>query len=231
LNKAQLTQPSFSSWLKEPCVAAFPLASSVQLKDLPMQRSVDPTISSALSRAIHDHWRVFLAEGIILVLLGLAALVVPFIAGLAVTVTLGWLFLFAGIVGLIATFRTRGAPGFAWSLISALVAIVAGAILLWNPLQGLVTLTYVLIAFFIVDGLVTIFYAIAHRQELSGRWEWMLVNGIIDLILAAIIISGLPGALAWALGLLVGIDMVFGGVALIAMALTARTESDLSAAT
>jgi uncharacterized membrane protein HdeD (DUF308 family) len=194
-----------------------------------MQRPVDPALSSLLSRAIHDHWRVFLAEGIILVLLGLAALVVPFIAGLTVTLTLGWLFLFAGIVGLIATFRARGAPGFGWSLISAIVAIVAGAVLLWNPLQGLVTLTFVLIAFFIVDGLITIFYAIAHRQELTGKWEWMLVNGIIDLILAGIIISGLPGAVAWALGLLVGIDMVFGGVALIAMALNARTESSQTA--
>jgi uncharacterized membrane protein HdeD (DUF308 family) len=61
--------------------------------------------------------------------------------------------------------------------------------------------------------------AVTHRRQLSGKWEWMMVNGVVDLILAAIIISGLPGTLAWALGLIVGIDMLFGGASLIAMAL------------
>lgn len=187
-----------------------------------LQPSAGSEMATALAKSIHDHWKVFLAEGIILVLLGLAAIVVPPVAGLAATVFLGWLFLLAGILGLLATFRARQAPGFGWSLASALAALVAGGILLWNPLQGLVTLTYVLIIFFIVDGILTIILAIGHRRELSGKWEWMMVNGIIDLILAGIIISGLPGTLVWALGLLIGIDMVFGGAALIAMALEAR---------
>ncbi len=187
-----------------------------------LQRSANSNVSAALARAMHDHWKVFLAEGIILILLGLGAIVVPPIAGLAATVFLGWLFLVAGFLGLLATFRARQAPGFVWSLLSALAALVAGGLLLWNPLAGLVTLTYVLIAFFIVDGIFTIFLAMAHRRELSGKWEWMMLNGIIDLILAGIIISGLPGTLVWALGLLLGIDLVFGGAALIAVALAAR---------
>jgi hypothetical protein len=83
----------------------------------------------------------------------------------------------------------------------------------------------VLIAYFIVDGILMIILAIAHRRELSDKWEWILVNGVIDLILAGIIISGLPGTLVWALGLLVGIDMVFGGASLIAIALEARKEA------
>jgi uncharacterized membrane protein HdeD (DUF308 family) len=110
--------------------------------------------------------------------------------------------------------------------------LMAGTVLLWNPLQSLVTLpsglvilTYVLIAYFIVDGILMIILAIAHRRELSGKWEWILINGVIDLILAGIIISGLPGTLFWALGLLVGIDMVFGGASLIAIALEARKEA------
>jgi uncharacterized membrane protein HdeD (DUF308 family) len=171
---------------------------------------------------MHAHWRVFLAEGIILSVLGIAAIVVPPIAGLVATIFLGWLFLIAGIVGLLFTFRARQAPGFGWSLLSAIVALIAGAVLLWNPLQGLVTLTYVLIAFFIFDGLVIIILALSHRRQLSGKWEWMMVNGIIDLVLAGIVISGLPGTIAWALGLLVGIDLLFGGASLIAIALQAR---------
>ncbi len=73
-----------------------------------------------------------------------------------------------------------------------------------------------------------IILAIAHRRELSGKWEWILVNGVIDLILAGIIISGLPGTIVWALGLLVGIDMAFGGASLIAIALEARKEAALT---
>lgn len=180
--------------------------------------------AAIVRREILAHWRWFLAEGIILCILGLAAIVLPPLAGLVTTIFLGWLFVVAGIVGIVATVRARTAPGFGWALASAILALVAGGVLLWNPFQGLVTLTYVLIAFFIADGLVTIALAIAHRRELSGRWEWMLVNGIIDLILAAIIILGLPGTLYWALGLLVGIDLIFGGAALIAMALEARKE-------
>jgi uncharacterized membrane protein HdeD (DUF308 family) len=182
-------------------------------------------VSTTARRLIHDHWGLFLTEGIILTVLGLAAILVPPIAGLATTVLLGWLFLVAGIVGLFATFRARQAPGFTWSLLSAIVAVIAGGALLWNPVQGLFTLTTVLIAFFIFDGILMIVLAIAHRRELSGKWEWLLLNGIIDLVLAAIIISGLPGTLAWALGLLVGIDMIFGGGSLIAMALDARKAS------
>ncbi len=171
---------------------------------------------------MHDYWGLFLAEGIALSVVGLAAIIVPLIAGLFTTVFLGWLFLIAGIVGLVATLRARPAPGFGWSLLSAFVAVIAGGVLLWNPLRGLVTLTYVLIAFFIVDGILIIILAIAHRRELSGKWEWMMVNGVIDLILVGILISGLPGTQVWTFGILVGVDLMFGGASLVAMALEAR---------
>jgi uncharacterized membrane protein HdeD (DUF308 family) len=179
-------------------------------------------IASAFVKSVHDHWKAFLAEGILLVILGFGAIIVPPLAGLAATVFLGWLFLMAGVVGLVATFRERGAPGFWWSLLSAAAALAAGILLLWNPLHGLATLTYVLIAFFIADGVLLIIMAIEHRRELSGRWEWMLFNGVLDIVLALVIISGLPHSLLWALGLLVGIDLVFGGASLIGMALDAR---------
>jgi uncharacterized membrane protein HdeD (DUF308 family) len=88
----------------------------------------------------------------------------------------------------------------------------------------MVALTLVLTVFFIVDGVLIIILALEHRHELTRRWQWMMVNGVIDLVLAGIIISGLPGTLLWALGLLVGIDMLFGGASLIAIALEARKE-------
>ena len=143
-------------------------------------------------------------------------------ATLTFTIVIGWIFLVSGVVGLFTTFWARQAPGFWWSLISALIGIAAGLVLLFWPLTGTLSLTLVLIAFFVIEGIASIMYAIEHRNQLSGRWGWMLISGIIDLILAGIIFAGLPGTAAWALGLLVGINMVFGGAALIGMALAAR---------
>jgi len=179
-------------------------------------------LTAVFQKSIHDHWRLFLIEGIVLILLGLAAIIVPPLAGLATTIILGWLFLIGGAVGLVSTVGAHQAPGFGWSLLSAIVAILAGGVLLWNPLQGLARVTYVLVAFFIIDGILVMVLALQHRRELSGRWEWMMIGGIIDLILAAIIIAGLPGTLAWALGLLVGIDLLWGGMSLVGMAMAAR---------
>jgi uncharacterized membrane protein HdeD (DUF308 family) len=89
-------------------------------------------------------------------------------------------------------------------------------------LGGALSLTLLLIAFFIVEGAVSIMFALDHKRELSGQWGWMLLSGIIDLALAMMILAGLPSTAAWALGLLVGINMIFGGAAMIAMALHAR---------
>ncbi len=179
-------------------------------------------MGSALAGAIHEHWALFLIEGIILVILGLAAIALPPIATLAFTIIIGWIFLISGVVGLFTTFWARHVPGFWWSLISAIIGIGAGVVLLLWPITGTLSLTLVLIAFFVIEGIVSIMYAIEHRNQLTGRWGWMLVSGIIDLILAGIIFAGLPGTAEWALGLLVGINMLFGGAALIAMALAAR---------
>ena len=178
----------------------------------------------AVARIVRDHWKLFLIEGIILVVLGLLAVAVPMVAGLAVTILFGWLFLISGIVGLITTFALRHAPGFWWSLLSAVLGILVGGWLLIQPALGLESLTYLLIAFFIVEGIATIMFALEHRRALSGRWGWILASGIVDQFLAVVILAGLPGTIAWALGLVVGINMVFGGTSMIGMALAAHAE-------
>jgi uncharacterized membrane protein HdeD (DUF308 family) len=177
-----------------------------------------------LARAIRGHWKLFLIEGVILVVLGLLAVAVPMVAGLAVAILFGWLFLISGIVGLYTTFAMRHAPGFWWSLLSGVLGVVVGLWLLIQPAVGLVSLTYLLIAFFIIEGVATIMFALDHRAALTGRWGWMLTSGIIDLILAAIILAGLPGTVAWALGLIVGINMIFGGASMIGIALAAHAD-------
>jgi uncharacterized membrane protein HdeD (DUF308 family) len=179
-------------------------------------------IQRAVATSLHEHWVLILVEGIVLVALGLLAIVLPPIATLAVEILFGWLFLISGVVGLVTTFWMRQAPGFWWALLSAVLGIAAGLVLLVWPLSGVLTLTLILIVFFTMEGVASIMFALEHKRELSGRWGFMLASGIVDLILAGIIFVGLPGTAAWAIGILVGINMVFGGSALIAMALHAR---------
>jgi len=179
-------------------------------------------LRQALSRTLHEHWLLFLIEGIVLVVLGMLAIVVPVVATIAVAILIGWLFLISGVVGLVTTFMARHAPGFWWSLVSAVLGIAAGIVLLDWPISGAVSLTLLLIVFFVIEGVASIMYALEHKKELTGRWAWMLVSGIIDLILAVIILAGLPETATWALGLLVGINMLFGGTSMIAIALHAR---------
>lgn len=179
-------------------------------------------LQSQMRAAVKAHWKAFLFEGIMFAILGFAAIVVPPLASLAITIFLGWMFLISGIGGLILTFWAREMPGFWWSLISAALAVLAGGILLARPVQGVLTLTIVVGAYFLAEGVATIMYALEHRRELSGRWSWLLVAGILDMLVSFIIIAGLPGSAEWALGLLVGINLVFGGATLIGMALAAR---------
>ena len=182
-------------------------------------------IQRRVAHALHEHWVLYLIEGVVLLVLGATAIVLPPLATLAATIVLGWLFLVSGVVGLFTTFWMRHAPGFWWSLLSAVLGIVVGLLLLAKPVSGALSLTLVVIAFFIVEGVASIMFALDHKRELSGRWGWMLASGVVDLILALIIFTGLPGTAAWAIGILVGINMVFGGAALIAMALHARNAA------
>jgi len=179
-------------------------------------------LQSRMRAAVREHWKAFLIEGIVLAILGLAAIIVPPLASLAVTIYLGWMFLILGIVGLAMTFWARGMPGFWWSLISAVLAIAAGGILLARPIQGVLTLTIVVGVYFLAEGVATIMYALEHRRELSGRWSWLVVSGIVDIIISGLIITGLPSSAEWAIGLLVGINLLFGGASMIGMALAAR---------
>jgi len=184
--------------------------------------STPSQIRSAFRESVRHHWVMFLIEGIVLVLLGILAILAPQLASLAATVFFGWILLLSGVIGLISTLRARHAPGFIWSLVSALLGIAAGVILLGWPVQGVFSLTAVLIAFLLIEGVVSILFALEHRRGLSGRWGWMLASGALDIVLGAILLAGLPGTALWALGLLIGINLIFGGWAMVGMALAGR---------
>jgi uncharacterized membrane protein HdeD (DUF308 family) len=179
-------------------------------------------LQSVMGRAVKQNWKTFLFEGILLAVLGIAALIVPPLASLAIAIFFGWMFLIGGIGGLLVTYWARNLPGFWWSLISAALAVLAGMILLARPMQAVLTLTIVLGAYFLAEGVTTIMYALEHRRELTGRWSWLLISGLVDIVIAFLVISGLPSSAEWAIGVLVGINLLFGGSTLIGIALAAR---------
>ncbi|MBR0849982.1 HdeD family acid-resistance protein [Bradyrhizobium diazoefficiens] len=182
-------------------------------------------IRSAMREAVKAHWKAYLFEGILLVVLGVTALIVPPLASLAIAIVFGWMFLIGGIGGLVATYLARSTPGFWWSLISAALAVLAGMILLARPMQAVLTLTIVLGAYFLAEGVTTIMYALEHRRELSGRWSWLLISGLLDIAISFMVITGLPSSAEWAIGILVGINLLFGGATLIGMAMAARNSN------
>jgi uncharacterized membrane protein HdeD (DUF308 family) len=173
--------------------------------------------AEAMKDAARRHRALYLAEGAILVVLGVLAVFMPLWFGIAL---FGWLFLAGGFVGLVTTFVMWKAPGSWWSFLSAVITMGAGGMLFAQPALGIVTLFYLLMAFLVLEGIATIMFALDHRRELSGRWGLMLASGIVDLSLAAGILVGLPATSAWAIGLIVGINLVFGGVAMVGLALS-----------
>jgi uncharacterized membrane protein HdeD (DUF308 family) len=174
-----------------------------------------------MAATIHAHWKLVLAQGIVMMVLGFLAVAEPNVATIAIGIFVGWLFFIGGIFRALSVWQSRGMPGFAWSLLTALLAILLGLILIFRPLAGVLTLTMVLIAFFILEGITAIALAVQHREHLRS-WGWVLFSGIIDLLLAYLIWAGWPSSADWAIGLLVGINMLFFGLSLVMTALAAR---------
>lgn len=178
-----------------------------------------------LAAAMQAHWKLLLAQGIVMIVLGLLAVLLPNIATLAVEILVGTLFLAGGLIRLLTLTRCRTAPGFWWSVALAVLATLLGAVLLAQPMQGTLTLTMVLLAFFVAEGIATIIVALQVHRPMRN-WAWTLFSGVVDLVLAYLIWRGWPASAAWAIGLLVGINMFFLGMSLAMTAIAARTASD-----
>jgi uncharacterized membrane protein HdeD (DUF308 family) len=175
--------------------------------------------------ALAAHWRMFLFQGIVMIILGVLAVCAPMAATIAVDIYVGWLFLIGGVIGFVVLISSRHAHAFLWSLLTAALMVLIGGMLIARPVQGALSLTFVLTAFFLVEGAFQSAVAIASRHVTGGHWGWMLMSGVADLALAAIIIAGWPGTAVWALGLLVGVNLLTSGWAIVMAALSGRAAS------
>ncbi len=187
------------------------------------------TVSSDLSElhrgvknALNARWGLLMFQGVALIVLGVLAIAAPVISTFAVEIFIGWLFLIAGVVGLIAMFYADDVAAFLWTLITAALSLGLGVLLLYRPIAGTVTLTLALTAFFVAEGVFQIVTSVAYRKVLPSTWGWLLASGVCDLILVAIIVMSWPLSAAWMLGLLAGVNLVTSGVALVMTAFAAR---------
>src|SRR5260370_16899551 len=157
--------------------------------------TIDPNINDmqrAVRDALHAHWVLFLAQGVIMVILGAVAFAAPTLATIAVDMFVGWLFLISGVFGLAALFSVRGVPAFIWTLIMAALSVVVGAMLIWRPVEGVFSLTLVLTAFFIVEGIFQILASFTSPPPIPGSCACMFSTALPSLLSPPIIIPRFP---------------------------------------
>ncbi|MBW4578178.1 MAG: HdeD family acid-resistance protein [Tildeniella nuda ZEHNDER 1965/U140] len=164
--------------------------------------------------------------GVLLILLGIAAIAFPFFSTLAAESWIAWIILFSGVSKLVYTFQTRQEGGFVWQLLLSLLYIGTAVLLLVYPLQGILTLTLALGAFLLTEGVFEIVYAFQRRSQ--PNWIWSLANGITTLVLGGLIWFEWPFNGPFAIGLLVGISIIFTGVSRIFLAIAARSSLNAS---
>lgn len=179
-------------------------------------------VQRAISDTMKTHWVLFLTQGVIMMVLGVLAIVWPQISTLAVEIYVGWIFLLSGLIGIVAMFFAPSVGAVLWSLLTAALSLFVGVILLWHPVEGAVSLTLVLITFFVVEGMFQTAAGIRYRDLFPESWGWMVMSGIADLVLAVLIISGWPGTARWAIGLIVGVNLITSGLAITMVAVASR---------
>ena len=155
------------------------------------------------------------AEGALLILLGIGALVMPLMAGLAATLVFAWILILTGMIGLISAFAGRAHSHIGWSLASAVFALIIGVVLFAYPLAGAIGLTLVIGAYLLLDGAVLLGLALDHRRRAMEGWGWLAASGVLDLALAAVILFMSAIGSAVLIGVVVGLSLIAAGVALL----------------
>jgi uncharacterized membrane protein HdeD (DUF308 family) len=163
------------------------------------------------------HWKLFLGEGILLIVLGFIAIIVPHFFTVAIVVCLGWILLFGGIFLITRALLFFRMPGFGLWLFMGILQFIIGYLFLAQPLQGILTLTLLITLFFALEGIAKISFALMMRPLV--HWGFVLFSGVTALILSVVVWMGWPGTAEWLLGLLFGINMFFGGWSLVNISL------------
>ena len=163
-------------------------------------------------------WSIVLS--VLMMVAGILAIIVPPAFGIAVTILLGWLLVFCGAAHLAFAWETRHSGGFWWGLLLCIIYIVAGGYITLRPMAGLASLTLVLAAYLVAESILE--FILAYQLRPLAGSGWLVLDGIITLILAIMIGWTWPSSTLWVIGTLVGISMLFSGIARLMLSLAAR---------
>jgi len=166
----------------------------------------------AMRETVKRHSLWYLIQGGLMVLAGILAFVYPMFSSVAVAILLGWLLIASGMVQGISLIGARNVPHFWLQLLSVVLSVIIGLMFLRDPGQGLLTLTMLLIVFFMVEGMSKIVFSLTIRP--FPNWGWVFVSGLIGILAATYLWSRMPVTAVWLLGLLLGLLLISEGVAL-----------------
>lgn len=183
------------------------------------QTDIESAIEAARAQ-IKRNWGWFLALGIVFVLAGLAAIAFPLLSTIATKIVLGWIFLAGGVLMILHAFSASGWRGFLLGLLIGILYVVAGGWLAFFPFTGIITLTILLAALFLAEGVLEAIMAFRVRPH--EGWVWLLLSGLVAVAVGVMIAMGLPSSATWAIGLLTGINLLMTGASFIALALAGR---------
>jgi uncharacterized membrane protein HdeD (DUF308 family) len=162
----------------------------------------------------------YLIQGVLLVVAGILAVIYPVLSSVAVVVLLGWLLIVSGILQGISLIGARHVPHFWLQLISVILAVLVGFLFLRDPEQGLLTITLLLIVFFMIEGISKVVFSLTIRP--FPNWAWVLASGLVGMLLSAILWASLPVTALWLIGLLLGIELISVGAAMAYLAWQVR---------
>jgi uncharacterized membrane protein HdeD (DUF308 family) len=176
--------------------------------------------TSVPAQPAHKSSGMAIVIAILLILAGLAAISLPFIAGIAVSIVVAWLLLFAGVVHLFFGWHTRSAGAVIWKILVGLAYLFAAVYILDHPGRGLLTLTLVLAFYLFFEGIfeAVIYSRLRHRPGAG----WFLFDAIVTIVLGIMIFMSWPVSSVWAVGTLIGISILFSGITRLSYAFAGR---------
>jgi uncharacterized membrane protein HdeD (DUF308 family) len=158
--------------------------------------------------------------GALLIVLGMMAIGSPFLAAVAVNVVVAWLIVLAGVVHIVVAFRAHGAGSMIWKLLVGIAYLAFGVYMIARPVAGVASLTLLVASLFLIEGILDIVLFVKMRPMQGSTW--VLIDGLVTLALGAMIYLQWPSSSLWAIGTLVGISLIFSGVARVMMSLAVR---------
>lgn len=178
---------------------------------------------NAVRDTVRRYWIWYLLQGAVLIAAGVLAIVYPAISSVAVISLLGWLLIISGLAQAVSLIGASKVPHFWLQLISVALAVLIGLLFLRDSGQGLVTITLLLIVFFMIEGIAKLVFALTIRP--FPNWHWVLASGLLGIVLSLILWWSLPQVAVWLIGVLLGIKLVSVGFSMALLAWHVRQVS------